>query len=172
MAEGPSVVESSVRCSRCNADVPPGNQCAACGAFISGNAANLRSGVRRFEKHGTVAPEVGLSVQEFSAQVVVDRGEELTAVQSAYVRRLGELETVARLLATDLAQRGLFTPRGRVRSTFSRWLETLDRWDRFAQRVGVERKARPVPTLAEYIEARRATEQARSPAGEREEVTP
>jgi hypothetical protein len=124
---------------------------------LAGNEFALRSGVRRFEKHGTVAPEIGLSVQDFTARVVTDRGDDLTAVQSAYVRRLGELETVARLLATDLAQRGLFTPRGRVRSTFSKWLETLDRWDRFAQRVGAERKARPVPSLAEYLERRAAS---------------
>jgi len=69
---------------------------------------------------------------------------------------LSELETVARLLTSDLAQRGLFTPRGRVRVTFSRWLETLDRWDRYAQRVGADRRARQIPTLQSYLEQRTA----------------
>lgn len=80
--------------------------------------------------------------------------EVLSAIEGGYVRRLGELETVSRLLAGDLAQRGLFTPKGRVRSTFSRWLETLDRWDRFAQRVGVERRARRVSSLGEFFAER------------------
>jgi hypothetical protein len=85
-------------------------------------------------------------------QVITDRGgtDQLTAIECGYVRRLGELETVARLLASDLAQRGLFTAKGRVRGTFSRWLETLDRWDRYAQRVGAERRAKPV-RLVDYL---------------------
>lgn len=138
------------------------------GHALAGNEWRLQHGVRRFEDHGTVAPEVGLSVQEFAGQVVADRGgaEILTAVQRAYVKRLSELETVARLLASDLAQRGLFTPRGRVRSTFNRWLDTLSVWDRFAQRVGVDRAARPVPSLQEYLASRAEGQEAVHAANE------
>lgn len=67
--------------------------------------------------------------------------------------RLTELETVARLLASDLAQRGLLTAKGRVRSSVSKWLEVLDRWDRFAQRIGVDRRPRQVQTLNERLAA-------------------
>ena len=63
-------------------------------------------------------------------------------LEAAYIRRLSEVEAVARLLAADLATRGLTTEHGRVRGTFSRWLECLDRWDRLAQRVGTDRRAR------------------------------
>ncbi|MBA2305204.1 MAG: hypothetical protein H0W08_21600, partial [Acidobacteria bacterium] len=71
----------------------------------------------------------------------------LTAIEAGYVRRMAELETVTRLLASDLAQRGMFTTKGRVRNTFSRWLETLDRWDRYAQRIGVHRQPKRVDPL-------------------------
>lgn len=111
----------------------------------------LKHGVRAFETRGDAAlpGDVRNSVDDFRLQVMRDRGgpEDLSAVETGYIRRLGELETVARLLASDLASRGLFTPRGRVRGTFSRWLETLDRWDRYAQRVGLDRKPKRLETI-------------------------
>ena len=93
------------------------------------------------------------TIAEFREAVIADRGgaSELSTLESAYVRRLSEAETVARLLAADLATRGLFTPRGRVRNTFSRWTEAVSLWDRLAQRVGVDRRSRPVPSLSDYL---------------------
>jgi hypothetical protein len=133
------------------------------GTAAPGNQLRRRSGVRAFEMHGavTLSAELRTAVDDFQTQVVADRGgpEELTAIEGGYIRRLTDLETVARLLTNDLATRGLFTPRGRVRSSYGRWLETLDRWDRFAQRVGVGRKPKPIPTLQELfaqIEAEQA----------------
>jgi hypothetical protein len=130
------------------------NRCAN-GHVLNGNQAARKHGVRAFEtRGGAVLPgDLRQSVDEFRAQVITDRGgtDQLTAVEGGYIRRLGELETVARLLASDLAQRGLFTPKGRVRGTFTRWLETLDRWDRYAQRVGADRRAKPVRSLREYL---------------------
>ena len=122
-------------------------RCAA-GHVLTGNANARKHGVRSFEARGEAALPLVVreTVDSFRDQVTADLGgaANLTAVQGGYVRRLGELEAVVRLLAADLAQRGLTTPKGRVRGTFSRWLEALDRWDKFATRVGVERKARPV----------------------------
>lgn len=124
------------------------------GHVLHGNQTARKHGVRAFETRGAaVLPsDLRQSVDEFRAQVIADRGstDQLTAVEGGYIRRLGELETVARLLGSDLAQRGLFTPRGRVRGTFNRWLETLDRWDRYAQRVGTERRAKSV-SLIDYL---------------------
>jgi hypothetical protein len=124
------------------------------GMFRPGNRDAETHGVYTFENRGPAAlpPDLRLSVDEFRAQIVSDRGgvDALTAIEGGYIRRLGELETVARLLASDLASRGLFTPRGRVRNTFSRWLETLDRWDRYAQRIGVDSR-RPVLTLHQRL---------------------
>ena len=108
------------------------------------------------QARGAVAlpPDLRVTVDEFRNQVIRDRGgvESLTAIEAGYVRRLAELETVARLLATDIAARGLMTQKGRVRSTFSRWLEALDRWDRYAQRIGLENR-RPTLTLTQRLAA-------------------
>jgi hypothetical protein len=112
-------------------------------------------GAYSFRDRGAAAlPDVlRQTVDEFREAVIADRGgaSELSTLEGAYIRRLSEVETVARLLAADLASRGLTTPKGRVRGTFSRWLECLDRWDRLAQRVGTDRRARALPTLRDYL---------------------
>ena len=139
----------------CGADAhaTDSTRCAS-GHVLVGNQTARKHGVRQFEQHGerVLPADVRLSVDEFRSQVVADRGDDLTAIEGGYIRRLGELETVARLLASDLATRGLFTPKGRVRNTFSRWLETLDRWDKFATRVGTDRRAKRVGTLQDFLE--------------------
>jgi hypothetical protein len=123
------------------------------GHFIPGNAARRLHGVRAFETTGRVPDVLRQAVEEFRESVIADRGgrSELSTLESAYCRRLSEAGTVARLLAADLAARGLFTPRGRVRNTFQRWTEAVALWDRLAQRVGVDRRARPVPSLSDYL---------------------
>ena len=127
----------------------------ASGHVLVGNQTARKHGVRQFEQHGerVLPPDLRQTTDDFRAAVISDRGgvETLTTIEAGYVRRLAELETVARLLAADLAYRGLFTPKARVRNTYMRWLETLDRWDRFAQRVGVERRAKRVATLQDVL---------------------
>jgi hypothetical protein len=124
------------------------------GTVREGNQTARKHGVRAFEQRGPAAlPDVlRQTVEEFREAVIADRGglTELSTLEAAYIRRLAEVEATARLLAHDLASRGLTTPRGRVRGTFSRWLECLDRWDRLAQRIGTETR-RPVLTLAERL---------------------
>lgn len=150
------------RCGATERHASNPDMCAG-GHFISGNTARRIHGVRAFETTGRIPDVVRQTVEEFREAVLADRGGavELSTLEAAYVRRLAEAETVARLLAHDLAQRGLFTPKGRVRNTFQRWTEAVSLWDRLAQRVGVDRRARPVPTLQDYIAA-----QAQAPAAE------
>lgn len=122
------------------------------GHVLVGNQARRLHGVRAFETAGRLPDVIRQTVDDFREAVIADRGgaAELSTLEAAYIRRLTEVETVARLLAADLATRGLTSARGRVRSTFSRWLECLDRWDRLAQRVGTDRRARAV-SLRDYL---------------------
>ena len=126
------------------------------GTVRPGNQTARKHGVDAYESRGAVAlpTDLRVTVDEFRNQVIRDRGgvDALTAIEAGYIRRLAELETVARLLATDLAARGLMTAKGRVRSTFSRWLEALDRWDKYALRVGMESR-RPTLTLTQRLAA-------------------
>lgn len=131
------------------------------GHFITGNTARRLHGVRAFETTGRLPDVLRQTVEEFREAVLSDRGgsAELSTLEAAYVRRLSEAETVARLLAADLAARGLFTPKGRVRNTFQRWSEAIALWDRLAQRVGVDRRARALPTLRDYLTQAQAPEE-------------
>ena len=122
------------------------------GHVLVGNQTRRLHGVRAFETTGRLPDVLRQTVEEFRESVIADRGgpSELSTLESAYIRRLSEVETVARLLAADLASRGLTTPKGRVRGTFSRWLEAIDRWDRLAQRIGTDRRSHVV-TLRDYL---------------------
>jgi hypothetical protein len=136
------------------------------GTVRPGNETALKHGARRFEQRGVLPADLKVSVDEFREGLISDQGgvEALTTLQAGYVRRLTEIEVLVRLLQNDLVARGAFTQRGRVRNTFTKFLETVDRWDRLAQRVGVDRKARPVPTPHEYW-AHRARDTAETEGG-------
>jgi hypothetical protein len=128
-----------------------GTRCAR-GHVLLGNTDSRKHGVRAFETTGRLPDVLRQTVEEFREAVITDRGgsSELSILEQAYCRRLGETEAVVRLLASDLASRGLFTPRGRVRNTFQRWTEAVSQWDRLAQRIGTERRARPL-SLRDYL---------------------
>jgi hypothetical protein len=109
-----------------------------------------RHGVKSFEARGPEAlpQELRTSVDGFRDALVADRGglENTTTIERGYINRLVEIETVARLTAADLAQRGL------VRGTFDRWATSCELWDRYARRLGMDRKARHIDTLESLAE--------------------
>jgi hypothetical protein len=125
------------------------------GHALPGNSLRRTHGADAFRTRGeaSLPPDVRLTVAEFKSAVISDRGgpEELSAIEAARIGHLAEVETTLRLLASDLATRGLMTAKGRVRSTFTRWLEALDRWERLAGHIGDGRRARQVPSLSAYL---------------------
>ena len=135
------------------------------GHFVSGNQARRTHGAYSFRDRGAASlpPDTRMSVADFKAAVTNDRGgqAELSAIEAARIGHLAEVETTLRLLAHDLASRGLMTAKGRVRSTLSKWLEALDRWERLAGHIGDGRRARAVPSLSAYL--------AQAPAEDNEE---
>jgi hypothetical protein len=140
------------------------------GRFRPGNQAARRSGVRAFELHGEPALPSDLrdDLAAFRAGIQADQGGagELTTIGAGYVRRLCEVEAICSLLGADLHARGLFTLRGRVRSTYGAFMAAVDRWDRIAMRLGIARRERRTPTLAEYLAAKAADAE---PAGGNED---
>jgi hypothetical protein len=161
----PAVTTPPDAVCKCGASVHPTTP-GVCqrGHALPGNKLAWKDGVRVYRDKGDAAlPDVlRQSVEEFREGVIADRGgaSELSTLEAAYCRRLGETEAVVRLLASDLATRGLFTPRGRVRNTFTRWIEGVAQWDRLAQRIGTDRRARQLPSLSAYLaQARRTVEE-------------
>lgn len=144
--------------------VPAGaDRCLECGCVQPGNRLARGAGVHAYKDRGEVSLPVDLrdDLAVFRSGVETDQGgvSELTTIGAGYVRRLVEVEAVVRLLGADLQARGLFTKRGRVRSTYNAFLLAVDRWDRLAQRLGLERRQKPVDPLdavrAAVVEANR-----------------
>ena len=127
------------------------------GRFLPGNQVAYRHGVKLFERRAELPSALRDALDGFRDALVADQGgyRELTTVRQGYVERLVATEGVLRLLEGDLAQRGMLTPKGRVRSTYTAWLAALDRWDRLAQRLGLDRRASKVPTLDAYLAQRK-----------------
>jgi hypothetical protein len=109
----------------------------------------LRTGLRRYEVRGVLPTEMRARVDAFRDQVERDRGgrSELSAIEVGYVGRLAQIEAALELLAADIQDRGIVTQRGRPRVAYRLFLDTLNIWDRLAQRVGIERRARHVDPL-------------------------
>src|SRR5437899_1185348 len=68
----------------------------------------------------------------FRSALELDHGgaSELTTIRAGYIGRLTEVELLCRLLGADLVQRGIFTKKGRTRSTFAAFLAAVEKWDR------------------------------------------
>ena len=124
-------------------------------------------------KRGEVPADLRQSIDDFRAGLIADQGgaTALTTLELAYILRLTEIEVCCRLLQNDLVNRGLHTQKGRVRSSYEKYLATLDRWDRLAQRVGVDRRAKQIPSLQDYLE-QRTTQAEPSAAGDQDEQQP
>jgi hypothetical protein len=131
------------------------------GHFVRDNTARRTHGVRAFETTGRVPDLLRQTVEQFRESVIADRGgvSELSTLELGYIQHLSNMETVARLLASDLASRGLMTAKGRVRGTLLKWLEVVGTWDRLAQRIGTDRRPRGVASLSAYLTSASAHEE-------------
>lgn len=132
------------------------------GKFVLGNTAALKHGLTRFRRRGVLPDDVREQIDDFLAGVVADLGgaDNLTTIEAAYVRRLARVEGDWLLIVRDLDANGQITPRGRERS-LARSLRDNDRaFDTFAQRLGLSRRAKPVPTLADYVRSKQLAQDA------------
>ena len=126
------------------------------GRVGAGNELALKHGLRRYQQKGALPDDVRASVEAFRDRLLSDQGgdADATAIRLGYERRLVEVEAMLQLLASDLQQRGMLTARGRTRGTVQTFLQALDRWDRLAQRLGMYRRAKKVPTVEDFIRER------------------
>lgn len=113
------------------------------GKFLPGNQAARRTGI--YARHQSA--DLRLTVDELMQGIVTDQGgeTELSTLERSYIRKLGDLEITIRLLAGDIATNGLTTPGGRVRDVYPQLLSGLTVFDRYAQRIGLSRRARHMP---------------------------
>ena len=130
-------------CTHCGAALVPGaGRCSSCGTFTAGNQEARRLGLQA--RHHP--PELREAADDLMAGIVADRGgqNDLSTLEKAYIGKIGDVEICLRILIEDIARHGLLTPGGRRRDSYDMLLAGLDRFDRYAQRIGIPRKARQI----------------------------
>ena len=117
------------------------------------NTLNLRTGLRSallLEQ-----PDIALWHCEQVEAISADLGgaSELSALQRARVREVARLEVILAALGNELLDGGVLTGKGAMRAATTAYLQVLDRFVRVAGRVGLERKARKIPSLEDVMGA-------------------
>ena len=154
----------------CQARVPGGGVCGATtrhptnpknmcvrGHFIVGSQQRLADGTRAFERHGDVVlpPDVRMTADDMLAGIIADKGgaSNLTTLKREYAQRARDFRVMLDLILHYLVRNGLTTERGRVRSAVTKYLEIFDRFDKCAQRLGLERDAPEAMSLTARLAA-------------------
>lgn len=126
----------------------------------AGNTNALTHGAFRFRDRGLLpagAEDVGEQLETLLRNYETDLGGAET-LSTGQTELLGLLRTVAgmRLLVErDLGARGWKTPRGSVRSSVKLLLTLIEREVALLKLLGLKRTARRVPSIEEYIAAKR-----------------
>jgi len=176
----PEPSASGPPCTKCGQPRGRGNKCERCGAWLPGNQQRMEHGGYSMAVRQGLTPDAKASMATKRGQLLNDRGgtDECGQVEVDLIERYVELDQVARHLLGRLATEGFWTERGRMRAAFAAWLQVVDRWQRCAVILGLERRARDLSTMSitDYLaqeQARRQAQQAPQPAiGGADEVQP
>lgn len=87
-----------------------------------------------------------------TAAILADLGGDVSAVALGLVERHARLEMVSDYLWSNLQAHGPLTGKGATRAALSAWLLVVDRLHRSATTLGLDRKAKRVPTLQEVLD--------------------
>jgi hypothetical protein len=136
-----------VVCARCSTVNRADDElCSRCKSFLPKNQLQRQHGI-----YSRLPPPADLreTVAALRAGVISDRGgdAELTTLERAYIEKLGDLEVTIRLLTQDIAVHGLMTKSGGVRNVYDKLLMGLAAFDRYAQRITLERRSKRVESL-------------------------
>jgi hypothetical protein len=147
-----------VTCGRCGTRAPkPGDgigfSCPKCKAFLPGHSANLRHGLRRFQRRGVITEDLRQDVESFRTNLIADVAgspDGLNTITAALCRLLVIVEVCVRLNQNSLVDFGVDTGQGKA--AHERLLAAIDRWLRISERLQIEaRSQRPVLNVAEQF---------------------
>jgi len=125
------------------------------GHALHGNQLHRVHGMYSFRDRGdrAVPADLRTSADDMLAGILADKGgaENLTTLKREYAQQARTLRVMLDLIGNYLVRNGITTPRGNVRSAVNKYLEVFDRFDKAATRLGLEREARQVPSLQDYL---------------------
>jgi len=81
--------------------------------------------------------------------VISDQGgtSEISTIMESYTEKLADIDILVRLMTADIATNGLFTPSGKVRDVYDKLILGLAAFDRYAQRIGLDRRPKQLNPL-------------------------
>ncbi len=129
----------------------------ATGRWIAGCMPRVRTGSRTDRL--LEVPALAVAHRERTDALTADLGgmSQLSAVQGPLVAELARLQLVTESLGADVLRHGVLTGKGRTRAAVTIYLQVLDRQQKLAALLGLERRQKPSgPThLADYLEGQR-----------------
>lgn len=129
------------------------------GRFVAGNLANLKSGYR----NGVIrseslreAVEGGKAALTEQVRADLGAGDDCPATMAGMIDAWAECRLLRSMMFRRMVELGgAVTGKGRTRAIYPAYLQALDREQRLAQALGLERKAKALPSKFEALEARR-----------------
>jgi hypothetical protein len=134
---------------RCGVENPvDASKCVACGRFLSANrSAEVHGAVTIARRGDGVLPVAARQArQERIERMLVDLGgaDELSQLSLGLVDRAAQLSVMLDTYEQDFERRGMWTATGRQRASVTVYLAILDRYDKLAMRLGLERRKKDV----------------------------
>ncbi len=132
----------------------PNGQRTANGRFAPGNRARLKHGRRSQRAAAELFREHAQPLREREAEILRDLGGEAgaSAVRRELVTRFVQASAIADSLAANIVIGGVSTAKGRTRAATTTFLAVLDRIQRLAQTIGLERRAKPTAGIREWAD--------------------
>lgn len=123
------------------------------GQAAPSNTLAMRTGLRSMQL--LKQPDVLEWHREQVAAIEMDLGgsDEMSTLARATAREAGRLEVILAALGEELLEHGVLTGKGKTRSATTIYLKTFDRFLKAATTLGLSRRPRRVPTLAEALAA-------------------
>lgn len=137
----------------------PGHD-ATSGRFVRGNTDALKHGAFSQQVRDALTPEqadVLAALAEKRAEIERDLGgsENLSVLARDLAGRYLELCTIADYLGGRLVTQGPLTPKGNQRAALTAYLGVVDRLQRLALALGIERRAKPIQSVADIMREHR-----------------
>jgi hypothetical protein len=128
------------------------------GRAKKGNLLAMRHGGRSVQVRLALMDERRAALSETRTAIINDMGgaENVGTLKANLIARYLETNLIAEWLGGNLMVDGVLTTKGRTRAAATLYLQVLDRLHRLTTALGLERRSKQVPTLAEYLAERSA----------------
>ena len=99
-------------------------------------------------------PERAEPLREREREILADLGgdSEVPAVVRELVTRFVQASAISDSLAMNVVTQGVLTGKGRTRASVTTFLQVLDRLQRLASTIGLERRAKPAEGIRQWAE--------------------